>query len=99
MIFAMAQWELNLKCSVCGGQMRHLWTSWFCPQNCDKKKRVVIPPAPQKEEEDPECHAMAPSSPPCPQCKSLDTDPFAPVSGYGGVWPYTTHCWDCGSAW
>lgn len=27
-----------MKCPTCGGAMRPLFTSWFCPKDCDKEE-------------------------------------------------------------
>ncbi len=84
--------------------MKLLWSSWFCPKECDRKKveppKKVEEPPTEETDDDVDCqtHTMDPSSPACPQCNSLDTDPFAPNPGALSS-PYAFHCWTCGDMW
>lgn len=31
-----------MKCNICGNEMKDLFTSQYCPNDCDEKKEVVL---------------------------------------------------------
>jgi len=45
-----------------------------------------------------EC-TRCPIGPPCPQCRSRNTEPFRDTGFFYAVPPNTLHCWPCGHVW
>ena len=72
-------------CGVCGREMKPLFSSYFCPNDCDKSDGI---PA-HKEDETTQPHAKAQ----CPKCGSHDVKPFA------YFYARAMHCIDCGAVW
>lgn len=75
------------KCPSCGRTMRPLFTGYYCPGDCDRKKASTVDDDWSNFWEAPTPQAQASV---CPKCYSHNTAPFMSKN---------QHCWDCGHVW